>query len=94
MAKFNIGEYIVLNAEPRYGDAFSKHFIYRQRGLSSYLSVSKDNNGYGNSWVGCPANAKSSWRYANDREIEHYIAIGRKPYDVTTLDNIDNFSII
>ena len=94
MAKFNKGEYIVLNIEPRYGDAFSKHFIYRQKVTHSHLAVFKDNNGDDNNWSGCTANDKSGWRYANGRELAHYIALGCEPYEVETLDNIDNFSII
>jgi len=94
MAMFNIGEYIVLNVEPRYGDAFSKNFIYRQKVTFPHLAVFKDNNGDDNNWSGCTANDKSGWRYANGRELAHYIALGCEPYEVETLDNIDNFSII
>lgn len=88
---FKKGDYIVLLAGMTNKD-WLLNYCYKQEDSSNYLRVEKNCNQDRNGWGVHPFHKRNNdWRYATKEEIDEYNRLD-KPFDVTTLDRIDELT--
>ena len=92
---FRKGDYIVVLIDDIDKD-FSINYIFKQRRDYLNLSVEKSIKNVADGWRSIKFEYSSSWRYADEEEIEEYERI-QKPFDTSTMNRFilpDNWHIV